>query len=166
MTDANSTTTRLLTLLNVSATKAGKRKWSAADEFPAEKLNKRKIARLMTMAESEESQEMPAPAEVMIDTPAEPMVVDSPEVEAEDEGAFARSILDMISYFLYIRCVGCVREAFRPYTFAAFRVIESSCGSPGMVDIKENLRKARSCSGTGARGLATGNLVGHSREFV
>lgn len=44
--DSNSTTTRLLTLLNVSATKAGKRKWNVVeDSAPAEKLNKRKSAR-------------------------------------------------------------------------------------------------------------------------
>ncbi|KAI0786769.1 digestive organ expansion factor [Abortiporus biennis] len=35
-------TTQLLTLLNVSATKAGKRKWEEGDNKPSEKLNKRK----------------------------------------------------------------------------------------------------------------------------
>jgi hypothetical protein len=41
MNDGNSTTTRLLTLLNISATRAGKRK--RTDEFvPSQKLNKRK----------------------------------------------------------------------------------------------------------------------------
>lgn len=38
----NETTTQLLTLLNVSATKAGKRKWILDDARPAEKLNKRR----------------------------------------------------------------------------------------------------------------------------
>ncbi|KAJ3726901.1 digestive organ expansion factor [Lentinula raphanica] len=45
MVDENSTTTRLLTLLNVSATKAGKRKWEPY--VPADKLNKRKSVKLM-----------------------------------------------------------------------------------------------------------------------
>ncbi|GJE85252.1 digestive organ expansion factor [Phanerochaete sordida] len=38
----NETTTQLLTLLNVSATKAGKRKWILDDTRPSEKLNKRR----------------------------------------------------------------------------------------------------------------------------
>lgn len=38
----NETTTQLLTLLNVSATKAGKRKWILDDARPSEKLNKRR----------------------------------------------------------------------------------------------------------------------------
>ena len=42
MDDGNSTTTKLLTLLNVSATKIGKRKRTEGDFVPAEKLNKRK----------------------------------------------------------------------------------------------------------------------------
>ena len=42
----NETTTQLLTLLNVSATKAGKRKWILDDARPAEKLNKRRNVQL------------------------------------------------------------------------------------------------------------------------
>lgn len=38
----NGTTTQLLTLLNVSATKAGKRKWLLDDIQPKQKLNKRR----------------------------------------------------------------------------------------------------------------------------
>ncbi|KAJ3896208.1 digestive organ expansion factor [Lentinula edodes] len=45
MVDENTTTTRLLTLLNVSATKAGKKKWEPY--VPAVKLNKRKSVRVM-----------------------------------------------------------------------------------------------------------------------
>ncbi|KAF8149453.1 digestive organ expansion factor [Crassisporium funariophilum] len=41
MDDGNSVTTRLLTLLNVSATKIGKRKRAEVDFVPAEKLNRR-----------------------------------------------------------------------------------------------------------------------------
>lgn len=39
----NETTTQLLTLLNVSATKASKRKWASDDARPKEKLNKRRV---------------------------------------------------------------------------------------------------------------------------
>jgi U3 small nucleolar RNA-associated protein 25 len=42
MDDGNSVTTRLLTLLNVSATKIGKCKRVEEDFVPSEKLNKRK----------------------------------------------------------------------------------------------------------------------------
>ena len=42
MEDGNSVTTKLLTLLNVSATKIGKRKRVEDDFVPSEKLNKRK----------------------------------------------------------------------------------------------------------------------------
>jgi len=42
MDDGNSVTTKLLTLLNISATKIGKRKRIDDDFVPAEKLNKRK----------------------------------------------------------------------------------------------------------------------------
>lgn len=42
MDDGNSITTRLLTLLNVSATRIGKRKRIEQDFIPSEKLNKRK----------------------------------------------------------------------------------------------------------------------------
>ncbi|KAK7443522.1 rRNA-binding ribosome biosynthesis protein utp25 [Stygiomarasmius scandens] len=53
----NNTTTRLLTLLNVSATKAGKRKW--ADYVPAEKLNKRKTKTVKTVSITEQADETP-----------------------------------------------------------------------------------------------------------
>lgn len=45
MDNGNSVTTKLLTLLNVSATKIGKRKRTYEDHFvPSSKLNKRKSA--------------------------------------------------------------------------------------------------------------------------
>ncbi|KAF8199770.1 digestive organ expansion factor [Mycena galopus ATCC 62051] len=76
----NDTTTRLLTLLNVSATKVGKRKWTAVDGIRSEKLNKRKPARFMV-----DSEEPEAPvAEVTIDTAMETV---PPEDEGDDEGA-------------------------------------------------------------------------------
>ncbi|KAF8893541.1 hypothetical protein BD779DRAFT_1661040 [Infundibulicybe gibba] len=46
MDDDNSTTTRLLTLLNVSATKSGKRKWITEEHPQSEKLNKRKSVKI------------------------------------------------------------------------------------------------------------------------
>ncbi|KAF9264165.1 digestive organ expansion factor [Marasmius fiardii PR-910] len=56
MEDGNSTTTKLLTLLNVSAIKSGKHKWDVHDEARrTEKLNRRKT---VTLAE-EEPQEGP-----------------------------------------------------------------------------------------------------------
>ena len=42
MDDGNTITTRLITLLNVSATKIGKQKKIEQDFIPSEKLNKRK----------------------------------------------------------------------------------------------------------------------------
>ncbi|KAJ7594530.1 digestive organ expansion factor [Mycena floridula] len=50
MDDSNSTTTKLLTLLNVSATKLGKRKWLDVVE-PTVKLNNRKSVRLTEATE-------------------------------------------------------------------------------------------------------------------
>ncbi|KAI0358530.1 digestive organ expansion factor [Trametes cingulata] len=44
--DPNATTTRLLTLLNVSATKAGKRKRTFEEAMPAEKLNKKRAVQI------------------------------------------------------------------------------------------------------------------------
>ena len=57
MDDGNSVTTKLLTLLNISATKIGKRK-RVDDEFvPAEKLNKRKSVTIAIEAPTEKSSE-------------------------------------------------------------------------------------------------------------
>ncbi|KAJ7680675.1 digestive organ expansion factor [Mycena polygramma] len=86
MNDADSTTTRLLTLLNVSATKAGKRKWTAVDNVPSEKLNKRKTARFVVASDSEEPDAVPAVTEITIDTPMESVEANPPENEADDEG--------------------------------------------------------------------------------
>ncbi|KAF9073662.1 digestive organ expansion factor [Rhodocollybia butyracea] len=54
--DENSTTTRLLTLLNVSATKAGKQKWKPY--VPAAKLNKRKSVKLAETVTEEPVQDI------------------------------------------------------------------------------------------------------------
>ncbi|KAL0072295.1 rRNA-binding ribosome biosynthesis protein utp25 [Marasmius tenuissimus] len=56
MDDGNSTTTKLLTLLNVSATKLGKHKWDVHEEVKRpEKLNKRKTVKV-AVAEGEQSE--------------------------------------------------------------------------------------------------------------
>jgi U3 small nucleolar RNA-associated protein 25 len=57
MDDGNSITTKLLTLLNVSATKIGKRKRVDDDFVPAEKLNKRKSVIIATESPTEKSSE-------------------------------------------------------------------------------------------------------------
>ena len=55
MDDGNSVTTKLLTLLNISATKIGKRKRVDDDFVPAEKLNKRKSVTIVTESPTEKS---------------------------------------------------------------------------------------------------------------
>jgi U3 small nucleolar RNA-associated protein 25 len=63
MANNNTTTTRLLTLLNVSATKAGKRKWAAYDDYsPVQKLNKRKNKSVKTVSVPGEIDQVSAPA--------------------------------------------------------------------------------------------------------
>ena len=57
MDDGNSVTTKLLTLLNISATKIGKRKRVDDDFVPAEKLNKRKSVTIVTESPTEKSSE-------------------------------------------------------------------------------------------------------------
>ena len=51
MKENDTTITRLLTLLNVSATKAGKRKWSFEEDEPIPKLNKRRSIQFATEPE-------------------------------------------------------------------------------------------------------------------
>ena len=57
MDDGNSVTTKLLTLLNISATQIGKRKRVDDDFVPAEKLNKRKSVTIVTESPAEKSSE-------------------------------------------------------------------------------------------------------------
>ncbi|KAJ7217703.1 digestive organ expansion factor [Mycena pura] len=84
MEDPDSTTTRLLTLLNVSATKAGKRKWAAVDDFPSKKLNKRKTARFATV--SSDAEEVSVTTDIVIETPAQSIDTDAAEFEPDVEG--------------------------------------------------------------------------------
>lgn len=79
MDDGNSVTTRLLTLLNVSATKIGKRKRIEQDFIPSEKLNKRKSTGTEPNASSSEEKENDAPKEGTV--PAK----NGEDVEMEDE---------------------------------------------------------------------------------
>ena len=60
--DSSSITTRLLTLLNVSATKIGKRKRIEEDFIPSEKLNKRKSNSASEEKENDAAKESTAPA--------------------------------------------------------------------------------------------------------
>ena len=84
----NETTTQLLTLLNVSATKAGKRKWILDDAKPVEKLNKRRNVQFgeVQVKELEDS-----PEETPKDVDEGNTLVDDEEeaneIEAGDEAA-------------------------------------------------------------------------------
>jgi len=59
--DANTTTTRLLTLLNVSAVKTGKRKRTFDNSLPVQKLNKRKS---VLFADVSSDMQSPVPSNV------------------------------------------------------------------------------------------------------
>jgi U3 small nucleolar RNA-associated protein 25 len=79
----NEATTQLLTLLNVSATKAGKRKWILDDTKPAEKLNKRRNVQFGEVHVNEQeisSGEQPKEAAI------EGIVMDDYTEENEPEG--------------------------------------------------------------------------------
>jgi U3 small nucleolar RNA-associated protein 25 len=82
-----SQTTRLLTLLNVSATKLGKRKF---DEFaPSSKLNKRKVSILeqpieQPIASNTESEVPPGPADSAADEAAEIDVDTAVDIGSQD----------------------------------------------------------------------------------
>ncbi|RDX42707.1 digestive organ expansion factor [Lentinus brumalis] len=79
--DSSSTTTRLLTLLNVSATKAGKRKRTYEDSKPVEKLNKRRAVQFAAVDGNTEQAASTAEAEVV----GEPEPKKVAEVEEEEE---------------------------------------------------------------------------------
>ena len=95
MDDTNAVTTRLLTLLNVSATKVDKRKRSYEDDPPPEKLNKRKSIRF---SDSENHSDSPAVTEVVVEE--EEAEVQVPEdVEEELDGKFCAYDRQAISHF-------------------------------------------------------------------
>lgn len=84
MDDGNSITTRLITLLNVSATKIGKRKIIEHDFIPSVKLNKRKSTE--PNASSSEEKENAAKEEVIVSATS------GEDVEMEDEAQDANPI--------------------------------------------------------------------------
>ena len=96
---SSSTTTRLLTLLNVSATKANKRKRVYIEENqPTEKLNKKRATQFSLEADVIPSS-LEADASKEADAPAD--LADEPEEEAED--TFGESPLQYTFYHRYKR---------------------------------------------------------------
>ena len=90
---SSSTTTRLLTLLNVSATKANKRKRVYIEENqPTEKLNKKRATQFSLEADVIPSS-LEADASKEADAPAD--LADEPEEEAED--TFGESLCNIPS---------------------------------------------------------------------
>ena len=90
--DTNAVTTRLLTLLNVSATKIGKRKRSyEAADVPHQKLNKRKS---IHFSDSENPPDVPAVAEIHVEEKNVPEDVDD-----ETDGEFCVCGRQAILYF-------------------------------------------------------------------
>lgn len=79
------TTTKLLTLLNVSATKAGKRKWSSEPSRPAEKLNKRKAVGFSGATTEEDSNKDDISDAGVVQEPHEDVEMKEPEDVADDE---------------------------------------------------------------------------------
>jgi U3 small nucleolar RNA-associated protein 25 len=82
--DGQSTTTRLLTLLNVSATKSIKRKRPIDDSEPTEKLNKRRTVQDVTPTEDVGEKE----EEMVVDASGQqnPDPVDLADNAGPDEG--------------------------------------------------------------------------------
>jgi len=96
MDDGNSVTTKLLTLLNVSATRIGKRKRAEDDFVPAEKLNKRKS---ITFAEPIQTKATSEKENILlVELQDEPTVTTAEGDEAEEiadlgvEGSFDRML--------------------------------------------------------------------------
>ena len=80
MDNGNSIATRLITLLNVSATKIGKRKRAEQDFIPSEKLNKRKSTEpTRSASSSEEKENDPAKEEGTV------LATSGEDIEMEDE---------------------------------------------------------------------------------
>ena len=95
MGDTNEVTTRLLTLLNVSGTKIGKRKRPFEDDDrPPEKLNKRKSIRF---SDSENHSDSPAVTEVVVEEETKGKVPEN--VEEETDGASYAYDWKEISHF-------------------------------------------------------------------
>lgn len=87
------TTVQLLTLLNVSATRAGKRKWTGDEPKPAPKLNKRRAVQFDDAPEPEPSSLNDHEVSEVNETSNEKDVEDEEmivlgEDGADDEGTF------------------------------------------------------------------------------
>ena len=89
----NETTTQLLTLLNVSATKGGKRKWVPDEEKPKARLNKRRVVLVdkptVTIVERVEEKDVGIPeasSDVAKGELEETTATISAEVEDETQG--------------------------------------------------------------------------------
>ncbi|KAK7692514.1 hypothetical protein QCA50_004142 [Cerrena zonata] len=81
------TTTQLLTLLNVSATRAGKRKWTADDPKPAPKLNKRRAVQFNKTVEAETSSSNDPDVSKSNDEPKAASVEDEEMIVLGEDGA-------------------------------------------------------------------------------
>jgi U3 small nucleolar RNA-associated protein 25 len=89
MDDGNSVTTKLLTLLNVSATKLGKRKRICEDHLaPSDKLNKRKSASFAKPTPELEEEETKAPEDVGMDVEGNGEETHDVADDVEDDSAF------------------------------------------------------------------------------
>ena len=84
--ESSSATTRLLTLLNVSATKASKRKRTFEESKPVEKLNKKRTVQIATPDESSGSASEGSPSEEKEKSRPEPQTTADGDVEMEDAG--------------------------------------------------------------------------------
>lgn len=106
MDEDNNVTTRLLTLLNVSALKSTKRKRvDDAQPRPSDKLNKRRSVQFTD--EQTESEKENEPETMVVDTTEEAVVIEEvPELQAEDEGTPMALILDTEYRTCYRRCSG------------------------------------------------------------
>lgn len=89
--DSSSTTTRLLTLLNVSATKAGKRKRTYEESKPVEKLNKKRAVVVAPVLEH--STNTPEPSSTAEENEDNMQVDAEGEAEEEDSAGARRIIL-------------------------------------------------------------------------
>lgn len=81
--EGTSVTTHLLTLLNVSATKAGKRKWTYEEPKPTERLNKRRVVNFSAEPDENDAPSQGKPANE--DTSNLPEVVEAPQDNEEHE---------------------------------------------------------------------------------
>lgn len=84
--ESSSTTTRLLTLLNVSATKASKRKRTFEESKPVEKLNKKRAVQIATAEDSGGSGSEGKPFEEKAEAGSRPQTAADDDVEMEDAG--------------------------------------------------------------------------------